>query len=240
MRPFSEVKIQWISLLSRDSDLTETARLVGIYIVSTHHNNRLGRAWPSYKTIATAIGRTTKTVQRAVDDLRARGWFDVVPGIGRKSSHYIPSEDSTQKANDLRARVDTVVHIAPPERGQPQPRERTKTGGESGHQSPLNLKTEHTEHRAGAREEQTSTSGTTSVEILESSFAARQWEKALDTCGIQPSILKRSNKQNLIVPTKFPSELGKTGSKEFITAFRNFISDMEEIEERWASSRQSQ
>ncbi|CAN7680017.1 hypothetical protein [Neorhizobium tomejilense] len=52
LRPFREVKLQWLQQLSRDRDLSENARSVALYIVTTHLNGHTGKAWPSYHAIA--------------------------------------------------------------------------------------------------------------------------------------------------------------------------------------------
>jgi len=67
-RPFREIKLQWLQLLSRDGELSDCAKCVALYIVTTHLNGRTEKAWPSYQTIADATGKSVKTIQRAVND----------------------------------------------------------------------------------------------------------------------------------------------------------------------------
>ncbi|WP_246318957.1 helix-turn-helix domain-containing protein [Peteryoungia desertarenae] len=68
-RPFRDVKLQWLRQLSCDKDLSDNARSLGLYIVTTHLNGHTEKAWPSYQTIADATGKSVRTNQRAVRDL---------------------------------------------------------------------------------------------------------------------------------------------------------------------------
>lgn len=70
-RPFREIKLQWLQLLSCDRDLSDSARSVALYIVTTHLNGHTQKAWPSYQTIADATGKSVKTIQRAIRELEA-------------------------------------------------------------------------------------------------------------------------------------------------------------------------
>ena len=65
-RPFREVKLQWLQQLSCDADLSDGAKCVALYIITTHLNGHTEKAWPSYQTIAEATGKSVKTIQRAV------------------------------------------------------------------------------------------------------------------------------------------------------------------------------
>ena len=65
-RPFRDVKLQWLQQLSCDKDLSDSARSVALYIITTHLNGHTEKAWPSYQTIADATGKSVKTIQRAV------------------------------------------------------------------------------------------------------------------------------------------------------------------------------
>ena len=82
VRPFRDVKLQWLQQLSCDKDLSDNARSVALYIVTTHLNGHTETAWPSYQTIADATGKSVKTIQRAVRELEVKGWFEVQRGNG--------------------------------------------------------------------------------------------------------------------------------------------------------------
>jgi hypothetical protein len=71
-RPFRDVKLQWLQQLSCDKGLSDNARSVALYIVTTHLNGHTEKAWPSYQTIAEATGKSVKTIQRAVRELEAK------------------------------------------------------------------------------------------------------------------------------------------------------------------------
>ncbi len=51
-RPFREVKLQWLRLLSCDANINDNAKCVALYIVTAHVNGHTEKAWPSYKIIA--------------------------------------------------------------------------------------------------------------------------------------------------------------------------------------------
>ena len=63
VRPFRDVKRQWLQQLSCDKDLSDSARSVALYIITTHLNGHTEKAWPSYQTIADATGKSVKTIE---------------------------------------------------------------------------------------------------------------------------------------------------------------------------------
>lgn len=139
-RPFKEVKLQWLQLLSCDPKLTDTARSVALYIVTTHINGHTEKAWPSYQTIANAMGKSVKTIQRAIHDLELGGWFDVVRGNGvGRSTRYAPTEASIIKASEAREKTDKIVHLKTNKGGQNCPERRSNLSGEGRQNCPPNL-----------------------------------------------------------------------------------------------------
>lgn len=44
LRPFREIKLQWLSRLVQDQELRPRAAQVAAYIVLAHYNHRLGKA----------------------------------------------------------------------------------------------------------------------------------------------------------------------------------------------------
>ncbi len=142
LRPFKDIKLQWLMLLSCDASLSDAAVRVALYIVTRHMNGRSEKAWPSHQTIATAIGKSTKTVQRAVAALEKK-WFDLERGNGsRISTRYSPSEPSVQQANKEREKGDKIVHLHPNKGGQNCPQRVTKMSSEGGQKCPPNLEKE--------------------------------------------------------------------------------------------------
>jgi hypothetical protein len=99
VRPFRDVKLQWLQQLSCDKDLSDSARSVALYIIITHLNGHTEKGWPSYQTIADATG---KNVQRAVRELEVKGWFEVQRGNGAgHNTEYRPSAASILRASDV-------------------------------------------------------------------------------------------------------------------------------------------
>lgn len=142
-RPFREVKLQWLQQLSCDKELSDNARSVALYIVTTHMNGHTEKAWPSYQTIADATGKSVKTIQRAVRELEVKGWFEVQRGNGvGHNTEYRPSAASTLRASDAREKTDKVVTLYPERGGQSRPARRSDVSSEGGQICPPNLEKE--------------------------------------------------------------------------------------------------
>jgi len=131
--------LQWLQQLSCDKDLSDNARSVALYIVTTHLNGHTEKAWPSYQTIADATGKSVKTIQRAVCELEVKGWFEVRRGNGvGHNTQYRPSAASILRASDAREKTDKVVALYPEKGGQIRPARRSDVSGERGQICPPN------------------------------------------------------------------------------------------------------
>lgn len=138
-RPFKEIKLQWLQLLSRDHDLGDCAKSVALYIVTTHMNGHTEKAWPSFQTIADAMGKSVKTIQRAVRELETGGWFEVRRGNGvGHNTEYRPSTNSILRAGDLREKTAKIVPLRPLQDGQRCPERQSNVSHEGGHRCPPN------------------------------------------------------------------------------------------------------
>ncbi len=142
-RPFREVKLQWLQQLSCDTDLSDSAKCVALYIVTTHLNGHTERAWPSYQTIADATGKSVKTIQRAVRELESKEWLEVQRGNGvGHNTEYRPSAGSIIGASEAREKTDKIVTLYPAEGGQIRPERRSEMSCEGGQICPPNLEKE--------------------------------------------------------------------------------------------------
>lgn len=142
-RPFRDVKLQWLQQLSCDKDLSDSARSVALYIITTHLNGHTEKAWPSYQTIADATGKSVKTIQRAVRELEVKGWFKVQRGNGvGHNTEYRPSAASILRASDAREKTDKIVTLYPDKGGQIRPERRSGLSSEGGQICPPNLEKE--------------------------------------------------------------------------------------------------
>ena len=138
-RPFREVKLQWLQQLSCDAGLSDNAKCVALYIITTHLNGQTERAWPSYETIAAATGKSVKTIQRAIRELEATDWFDVWRGNGSgRKTEYRPSASSILRASESREKTDKIVRLYPREGGQICPERQSELSLEGGQKRPLN------------------------------------------------------------------------------------------------------
>ncbi|UES55815.1 helix-turn-helix domain-containing protein [Roseibium aggregatum] len=142
-RPFREVKLQWLRLLSCDANINDNAKCVALYIATAHVNGHTEKAWPSYKTIAEATGKSVKSIQRAIRDLEEGGWLGVQRGNGvGHNTEYCPTDASILKASELREKTDKSVPLAPTEGGQICPERRSDASGQGGQICPPNLEKE--------------------------------------------------------------------------------------------------
>ncbi len=137
--PFRDVKLQWLQHLSCDKDVSDNARSVALYVVTTHLNGHTEKAWPSYQTIADATGRSVKTIQRAVRELETKGWFEVQRGNGiGHNTEYRPSAASILRASEAREKTDKIVTLCSGKGGQIGPARRSDVSGKGGQICPPN------------------------------------------------------------------------------------------------------
>jgi len=142
-RPFREVKLQWLRLLSCDANINDNAKCVALYIVTTHVNGHTEKAWPSYKTIAEATGKSVKSIQRAIRDLKEGGWLGVQRGNGvGHNTEYCPTDASILKASELREKTDKSVPLASSEGGHICPGRWSDVSSKGGQICPPNLEKE--------------------------------------------------------------------------------------------------
>lgn len=135
-RPFNEIKLQWLSLLTQDGTLSSTAVVVAVYIVTTHYNQEKGYAWPSYETIAKATCKNAKTIQRAVKELETF-WFTIKRGNGLgHSTEFAPSQISIIAASDLREKNDKIVPLHSRKGRQNGPERMTNSSRQGGQNCP--------------------------------------------------------------------------------------------------------
>ena len=152
-RPFRDVKLQWLQQLSCDRDLSDSARSVALYIVTTHLNGHTEKAWPSYPTIADATGKSVKTIQRAVRELELKRWFEIRRGNGvGHNTVYRPSAASILRASNAREKMDKVVSLHSKEGSQSCPERRSDLASEGGQICPPNPKKEKI-YKPNARED---------------------------------------------------------------------------------------
>lgn len=229
-RPFRDVKLQWLQQLSCDRDLSDSARSVALYIVTTHLNGHTEKAWPSYQTIADATGKSVKTIQRAVRELEVTGWFEIQRGNGLgHNTEYRPSAASTLRASEAREKTDRIVTLYPNEGGQSRPARRSNVSSEGGQICPPNLEKEKI-NKSNPRED-----GTPRVETRRAVplvFVAEtkagqieQWRGWLTDQGM-PALEKlelrtmNCGKYGYMLPGHWPPDSSNPSALEWITFFR--------------------
>jgi len=83
---------QWffVQKVVSDRRLSRCAVACAFHLVD-YYNDRLGRAWPSYVTLAKLTGSNRRTVIEAVKRLITLKYFEVEKGNGRRSNYYRPN-----------------------------------------------------------------------------------------------------------------------------------------------------
>jgi hypothetical protein len=79
-------RLQWQAAMFNDRYLSALAREVATYL-ATVRANKANMAFPSRATIASDLGVSIRTIDRAVARLRGRGWIKVISGRGTGESN---------------------------------------------------------------------------------------------------------------------------------------------------------
>ncbi len=92
---------QWrfVQRVVSDDRLSRCAVACAFHLVD-YYNHRLGRAWPSYDTLANLSGCHRRTVIEAVKRLVTFGYIEVDKGSGRRSNYYRPNFSLIRKNTD--------------------------------------------------------------------------------------------------------------------------------------------
>ncbi len=83
-------KWYFVQKVVSDPKLGRCAVACAFHLVD-YYNHRLGRAWPSYETLAKLTGSHRRTVIEAVKRLIDLKYFEVEKGNGRRSNYYRPN-----------------------------------------------------------------------------------------------------------------------------------------------------
>jgi hypothetical protein len=91
-RAFTACRLELASLIQKDFDarMTPTVKLVALYLLECVNSETL-LCFPSYRTIleTLSLGKSEKTVQRAIAVLRKRGWLYVWRPNPTKSNRFV-------------------------------------------------------------------------------------------------------------------------------------------------------
>ncbi len=83
-------KWYFVQKVVSDPKLGRCAVACAFHLVD-YYNHRLGRAWPSYETLANLTGSHRRTVIEAVKRLIGFKYFEVEKGNGRRTNYYRPN-----------------------------------------------------------------------------------------------------------------------------------------------------
>lgn len=72
---WNKARFEWKERIRRSTLLSGTAKLLAVCLCDQYVNKTTGRCWPHNKTIAEAIGKSERTVQRGLAELHQGGWI---------------------------------------------------------------------------------------------------------------------------------------------------------------------
>jgi DNA-binding transcriptional regulator YhcF (GntR family) len=238
-RPFREVKLQWLRLLSCDANINDNAKCVALYIVTAHVNGHTEKAWPSYKTIAEATGKSVKSIQRAIRDLEEGGWLRVQRGNGvRHNTEYCPTDASILKASELREKTDKSVPLASSEGGHICPERRSDVSGKGGQICPPNLEKEKN-NKPNARQAHAKAAPRRSVPVVVLPTAQTrqvdEWntwlaEKTLPDLARFDLATNANGSSGYQLPSRWPPESGSEKEQDCLSYFLNRLPAIAHLE----------
>lgn len=86
---WSQARWTWKRAACRDTVLSDGAKLLAVTLCDTFAHHETGFCNPRIDTIAEALGKSDRAVQRALAELRAAGWIDIRHGRGRGKTSQI-------------------------------------------------------------------------------------------------------------------------------------------------------
>jgi hypothetical protein len=124
-------RFQWNRLIRKDDRLSDAAKLLATALCYDFAHHETGFCNPSVDTIADAVGKSPRAVQRALAELRGLSWITIRHGHGRGNRNEIlflkgdgtvafkPSEKVTRMADHRHEKVTPVAtkgdrSVAPP------------------------------------------------------------------------------------------------------------------------------
>ena len=111
--PFSNIKLQHLLEMAKDSQVSDRAFRLLSYLALAHSDHLTGESYPSDKYVADAMGRSEKTVSRAARDLAESGRYEVERGVNRgRATHYRPTPATLASAEEKRKKADKVVVLS--------------------------------------------------------------------------------------------------------------------------------
>ena len=145
---YTAATFAWLNQVNADRDLPPSAVKVALYLSQRFNRARGGQAWPSYETVADAIGVDKATVVRMIRALARNGHLEVDPGsAGRGHSNRYRM-----------VRKGAEAHLSEPRKGAAAPRRKGASEARKGaaahltHLEPSNPVGPKGPHREGERD----------------------------------------------------------------------------------------
>lgn len=168
-KSFAKARAEALKAIRKNRNLSSTARLVAEHIAQEYLSPTRLSAWPSYATVAMALGTSPKTIQRAIDALESAGQLRVERQPGRCNRLSFPMIEAASLTD----------FPANPLSGQICPRDRTELSQGSRQNCPPNLTKE-----PDKKPRQSSGLSFPRYVVPIGSDEAACWEKALRRQGI--------------------------------------------------------
>lgn len=137
---FRDLKLQYLLGLILDPEVKDSSVRVALYLALVHADNETGESYPSFETIAAALGRCSKSVKRALNNLEETNHMTIERGTNKgKSSRYRPTTSAMKAAQGRRRPTPNIVPFDRSKRGQKCPTDRTDLSSKAGQKCPPNL-----------------------------------------------------------------------------------------------------
>lgn len=88
-REWGRLRWTWKRAACRDPELSDGAKLLAVTLCDTFAHHETGFCNPRVETIAEALGKSDRAIQRALAELREARWIDVRHGRGRGKTSQI-------------------------------------------------------------------------------------------------------------------------------------------------------
>lgn len=115
MSDWTAARFEWLGLVLRDRALSDPAKLLAAALTNDFASRDTGECWPSWEVLAAFLGKSERTVSRAVADLERSGYLSVDRGNGRgqrtRLSLGLYGEKSALSRSDGSRRAEKVARI---------------------------------------------------------------------------------------------------------------------------------
>lgn len=100
--------------MRRDAGLSDAAKVLAAALCDDFAHHETGFCNPALDTLAEAVGKSVRTVQRAIAELREAGWIEVAAALGRgQRNEFLFLKGDNPDAFSVSERVTNLTRQAP-------------------------------------------------------------------------------------------------------------------------------